>query len=123
MKHFNTKTKNRSYMKKQLQKILLRTSYILLVAVLQLVPHGAVAQSGRVSGVVTNVSNQPIAGATITVKQSNTSVATDADGKFSIQANSGQTLVVSIVGYETTELKLSKTTDLNIQLTTKVGGL
>ena len=67
-------------MKKQLHKILLRVSCILLMAVLELFPVVLTAQSKRISGVVTSVSNEPMAGATVVVRQTKKTVVTDAQG-------------------------------------------
>lgn len=87
--------------------MLLHTSCILLIAVLQLVPDITIAQSNKISGVVTNAANQPLAGATVLVKQTNNAAATDATGHFSIEAKAGQTLLVSNVGYDSKELVIN----------------
>lgn len=92
-------------MKKQLHKVLLQTSCILLTAMLQLLPGQLKAQSNTVSGSVTGKNNEPLGGATIAVKQTSTATATDASGKFTISATPGQTLVVSMIGYEAKEIK------------------
>ncbi|HMI62827.1 MAG TPA: carboxypeptidase-like regulatory domain-containing protein, partial [Puia sp.] len=47
----------------------------------------------------------PLAGATITVKGTNTAVVSNEKGEFSIAAMPGQILVVSLVGYAPKELK------------------
>lgn len=53
-------------------------------------------------------STGPVAGATVTVKEApSVSTSTDDNGNFSIQASSGQTLVVAAMGYDTVEETVS----------------
>ena len=55
-----------------------------------------------VTGIVTNEHNEPLAGATVSIKNSNTSVTTNADGKFSIDvAGNNDSLIITYVGYIT----------------------
>ena len=65
----------------------------------------AVAQTGKVRGVVKDASGEPLIGATVMIKGTSIGVSTDADGAFSINTEPGNTLVVSYVGYTTRELK------------------
>ena len=65
----------------------------------------AVAQTGKVSGVVKDTNGEPLIGATVMVKGTNNGVSTDVDGKFTIGNASGKTLVVSYVGFKTKEVK------------------
>ena len=55
------------------------------------------AQSG-IKGSVMSASNEPISGATISVKLKKLSVVSKADGSFSIAASTGDVLTVSAVG-------------------------
>ena len=48
-----------------------------------------------------DVAGEPIIGASVLVKGSSTGSVTDIDGKFSVEAPVGSTLVVSFVGYAT----------------------
>lgn len=52
-----------------------------------------------VTGVVTDV-NGPISGVSVSVLGTNKGTQTDSDGRFSIQANKGDSLQFSIVGYK-----------------------
>lgn len=45
-------------------------------------------------------------GATVRVKDVNSGVITDMDGKFTIKATPGDVLVISYIGYETKEVKV-----------------
>jgi hypothetical protein len=49
--------------------------------------------------------SKPLSGVTITNKTNGKAVATNADGSFEIEANTGDLLEISYVGYHTTKLK------------------
>jgi TonB-dependent starch-binding outer membrane protein SusC len=102
-------------MKKQLHKAL-PAPCILLIALLLLLPGWGHAQANKISGTVTGGSGKALPAATISVKQTNTSVVSDANGKFSIDADPGQTLVVSTIGYETRELTIDGKSSVVISL-------
>ena len=54
----------------------------------------------KVSGKITNATNQPVAGASVIIKGTNTGTTTDDAGNFSITVPNAQSvLVVSVVGY------------------------
>lgn len=59
-----------------------------------------------VRGRVTDAEGKPLVGATVSVKNGRASTMTDADGAFSLEAEPGQTLVVSFVGYTATEVAI-----------------
>lgn len=64
----------------------------------------------RVNGTVTSEEG-PVSGVTVYVKEdSSIATATDADGKYSINAESGQTLVFSTIGYEKAEYVVTGST-------------
>ena len=65
----------------------------------------AVQQAKKVSGIVQDAMG-PVIGASIKVKGTNTGVATDFDGKFTLSVNPGSTLIVSYIGYITKEVKV-----------------
>ncbi len=75
----------------------------------------AAQQSKKVSGVVQDAMG-PVIGASVKVKGTNTGVATNLDGKFTLSVNPGATLVVSYIGYVTKEVKVGNQTSLNIIL-------
>ena len=60
-----------------------------------------------ITGEVVDASGEPLIGATVMVKGSSTGAATDIDGKFSIKAKKGDTLVVRYVGYDAKEVKVT----------------
>jgi TonB-linked outer membrane protein, SusC/RagA family len=61
-----------------------------------------------VSGVVLSTDGTPLPGATILVKSSKLSTITDTKGAFNINASAGDILVVSFVGYNSRELKVTE---------------
>ncbi len=57
-----------------------------------------------VRGTLRSPSGEPLIAATVTVKGTNRSVTTDANGRFSVEAAPGSTLVVSSVGFQREQL-------------------
>ena len=76
----------------------------------------ASAQQQPVKGVLRSTSNEPLPGATVTVKGTNRTVVTDDNGSFTIDAPVGSTLVISNVGYQEREFRVGSTNDLNLEL-------
>ena len=71
-----------------------------------LLPQAVQAQERTINGTILSEDNKtPLAGVTIRVKGSRRITQTDANGKFSIKVNPGETLQVSYVGYQTYEVK------------------
>lgn len=69
--------------------------------------NGASAKSVKVSGLILDENNEPLIGATVRLKDTTVAVSTDLDGKFTIDAPQGATLMVSYVGYKPAEVKIS----------------
>lgn len=59
------------------------------------------------SGTLRSPSGEVLVGATVTVKGTNRSVTTDANGRFTIEAPAGSTLVVSSVGFQNREITVT----------------
>ncbi len=69
------------------------------------------------SGTITDVdSNEPIIGVNIILKGASRGTITDTEGKFSINAPIGSTLVLSYIGYLTKEVNLDNNPLLNIAM-------
>ncbi len=64
----------------------------------------ASAQETRVSGKVTNVSGEPVPGASVVVKGRSNGVATNAAGEFTIGVPAGSTLVITSIGFSPQEI-------------------
>lgn len=88
-----------------------------------LFPVVAYAQSISVSGTVVDELGEPILGANIIQKGTTNGVLTDIDGNFSLKAPNGATLVVSYIGYETVEAKVTGTKPMQIVLAEDVKAL
>ncbi len=73
-------------------------------------------KKGFVSGTVSDINGNPLAGANILVKGTTKGAVTDFDGKFTIQAGKNDIIEVSFIGYLTLELKLEKNNRLKILL-------
>lgn len=56
------------------------------------------------SGMVVDQNNEPLPGASVVIKGTTTGTTTDFDGKFSINISQGDVLIVSYVGFSTSEV-------------------
>ncbi len=69
-----------------------------------------------VSGVVMDSLGGFLAGASIRIKNSDVSTISDANGQFTLQANTGDVLVISYVGFRTREFKVINSIPVLIRL-------
>lgn len=70
-----------------------------------------------VTGVVTSATdNEPLIGVTVKVEGSALGTITDFDGKYSINANPGQTIVFSYIGFISKSVKVGAANTINVQL-------
>lgn len=69
-----------------------------------------------ITGKVTAADGTPVAGVSVTVKGSKRGTSTNAGGVFSIEANKGDILIFSYVGYATQEAKVGDNNTLQITL-------
>jgi TonB-linked SusC/RagA family outer membrane protein len=88
----------------------------LMAAVVAMAPVSLTAQTTVVSGTVFE-NNEPVAGATVAVKGTATSVLTGIDGAYSITAPADATLVFSFLGLTTKEEPVNGRTVINVSLT------
>lgn len=70
----------------------------------------------EIKGTVLGSDGEALAGATVAIKGTNSSTITDADGHFTINALPEQTLVVSFVGYKTSEVAIGNLTTIRVTL-------
>ncbi|MFY0715244.1 TonB-dependent receptor [Seonamhaeicola sp. NFXS20] len=61
-------------------------------------------QQKTIRGIIVDESGVPLPGATIVLKGTTNGVSTNFDGEFSIEAELGETLKISFLGYETKEV-------------------
>lgn len=59
----------------------------------------------------------PLIGASVILKGTSNGVITDMDGRFSINGSSGETIIISYIGYKSKEVKLMSASLLKIELT------
>ncbi len=85
---------------------------LLLAFVVQL----TFAQEKTISGTVSDGSGLPLPGATVLVKGTSSGTSSDFDGKYSINADQGSTLVFSFVGYTTKEVAVGTSNSINVTL-------
>ena len=65
----------------------------------------AVFAQTTVTGQVVDENAEPLIGASVQLKGTSTGMPTDINGNFKVDAKSGQTLVVSYIGYDTTSVR------------------
>jgi TonB-linked SusC/RagA family outer membrane protein len=76
-----------------------------------------IAQTKKITGAVFSAADdKPLQGASVNVKGSSAGTVTDAEGKFSVNAVPGQTLVFSHVGFRNKEVLVGNENDLTISL-------
>ena len=74
------------------------------------------AQDLNIKGQITDTSGESIIGVNVKVKGKDTGTITDIDGNYHLQAAPNDILVVSYIGYLSTELVPGSKTDLTISL-------
>ncbi|WP_299521182.1 SusC/RagA family TonB-linked outer membrane protein [Winogradskyella sp.] len=81
-----------------------------------MIPATMFAQT-TVSGTVTDKADaMPLPGVNILIKGTSRGASTDFDGKFSIEVNQGETIVVSYVGYRTQEIIYNGEASIDVAL-------
>ena len=76
-----------------------------------------VNQEKTVSGVIISaLDDEPLIGVSVLVKGTNTGTITDYDGKYTIAASGGQTLVFSYIGYNTQEIVINNRQTINVSM-------
>lgn len=74
------------------------------------------AQSKPVSGVITDSNNQPIAGASVMVKNTSVGAAANVRGEYTINAPADGTLVFSSLGYSDHEVRVNGRTTIDVTM-------
>jgi len=95
-------------MKKSKKDFLTAKKLLNVVAILLsfLITLPVFAQS-LINGTITGKDGAPVSGATITVKNKKINTVSGTDGKFTIVVNTGDILVITSVGYDAYEVKVS----------------
>ncbi|WP_419212061.1 SusC/RagA family TonB-linked outer membrane protein [Maribacter sp. X9] len=77
----------------------------------------------KVTGIVNDTSNVPLAGVTVMIEGTTTGTTTDFDGNYSITVEEGQNLAFSYIGFLTKMVTVATSNTLNIVLEEDVQGL
>ena len=93
------------------------TSLMFLIPIVMLLPIIGMAQQRSISGTVKGENQSPLQGATISVKNTNRVTQTNANGHFSIQAATGEILVITYIGYESQELNVDNSSVFAVTMT------
>lgn len=73
-------------------------------------------QQQQIKGFVRNTDGQPLAGASVLVKGTNSVVTTNSQGEFTINAQGNATLTVTFVGYRPIDVQVNGRSIVNVQL-------
>src|SRR6056297_1394879 len=84
---------------------------LLILAVFQLA-----AQQRTISGTVQDEEGLALPGVSVLIKGTQKGTVTDDQGQFSIQAEQGQTLLFSFIGFGTREIKIGDQSRLKVEL-------
>jgi TonB-linked SusC/RagA family outer membrane protein len=74
------------------------------------------AQTGTVTGVVTDENDEPVIGATILVVGTPRGTVTDLNGKFSVDVPANAVLQISYVGYVSQRIRVGTSSALNVKM-------
>lgn len=89
---------------------------IFLIVMIVFTAQLTLAQTKKINGFVSDAAGVPIAGANVTVKGENQGTSTDFDGKFTIDAKPGATLVVSYLGYATKSIEVGESSSIDVKM-------
>ena len=74
------------------------------------------AQQRTISGTVSDENGLPLLGATVVISGSSTGTSTDFDGNYKINANTGDVLSFSYVGYQGQNITVGTSNTVNVTL-------
>ncbi|MCK0190382.1 TonB-dependent receptor [Arenibacter sp. F20364] len=74
------------------------------------------AQEMEVKGMVTDLADVPLSGASITIKGTSKGVVADFDGNYSINTSKGDVLIFSYLGYLSQEIQVNDNSTINAKL-------
>ncbi len=102
---------------KKIYTIMKKKIYLLLTFLLTLAIQISFAQVKTITGVVKEAgSGDPLPGVNVLIKGTNAGASTDFDGKYTIKAEPGQTLVFSFLGYQSVSKKVGNNSIINVSL-------
>lgn len=74
------------------------------------------AQARIITGKITNIKGEPLAGVSVQLKSGKAGTATDVAGQFTLNVPDGAVLVISAVGYQTKEVVVGADNNIDILL-------
>lgn len=90
---------------------------VMLLGIILFAPLNAQTQQNLIVGqIFDTANNEPLIGVSVLVKGTATGTLTDINGKFSIAAPTGSTLVLTYIGFEKQEVNVGTKKSLQIQL-------
>lgn len=98
------------------QKIMEHIGFFVALLFLISFPFNTLAQSVKVKGIVSDENGEPMIGAYVSVEGTKTFVATGLKGEYEIPARKNQTLVFSLLGYKSTNVKVGDKAIINVKL-------
>jgi len=106
---------------KSIKTTRLRLLLFWVFCALSLVSTQAFAQVTKISGFVINErTSVPLSGATIKVKNTNRLTVADETGKFTIEATTGEVLIITRTGYSSRQIVVGKSNTVVVKLTESV---
>ena len=91
--------------------------YILTLFALIFAFSAANAQEFTISGTVTDTEDEPLAGVAVIIQETKEGTMTDGKGRYTIEAEEGQTLEFSFIGMVTQNVTIGKRSVIDIQMT------
>ncbi|MFD2915958.1 alpha-2-macroglobulin family protein [Psychroserpens luteus] len=73
-------------------------------------------KSGTVEGIIKDENGEPLPGANILIKGTETGITSDFDGEFSLKAKKGDVLVINFIGMKSLEIKVAKDNYFSVTL-------
>jgi len=99
------------------QNLLMKISRLLLtIAAVCIFCGNLFAQNNTIRGIVLDNNSQPLPGVSVTVKGTTRGTNTGIEGRFTIAAEKGETLVIRIIGFDTQEVVIGADNYVSVQL-------
>jgi iron complex outermembrane receptor protein len=102
---------------------MIKFKFLLSFIVLALLSLQVVAQQQTIKGKITDAAGAAVSGATVKVKSTGSSVVTDKDGGFTVEAKPDDVLETSFVGLKSQNFKVKGQTDIVIKMEASVSSL
>jgi TonB-linked SusC/RagA family outer membrane protein len=83
----------------------------------------AAYKENTITGKVSSENGEPLSGVSVLIKGTSKGTSTNQAGTYSVNAETGETLVFSIVGYKPVSIKVGQETVINVQLQADIANL